>query len=103
LRECGVAAGDSHFAFIHPDLVHQQADVFFGECPVLQEFFAYEPGERVDMLLLQDVRRLGDALAPHRCALVAGEIEREDAAYDPGLGGIDGEALLALAFVAAGG
>jgi hypothetical protein len=35
-----------------------------------------------------------------RCALVAVEIEREDAAHDRRLVRIDGEAFLALAFVA---
>ena len=46
------------------------------------------------------VQEIGDALAPHRCALVAVEIELEDAAHDRRLVGIDGQALLALALVA---
>jgi hypothetical protein len=54
-----------HFLSIHPDFMHQQAQVFLGDGPVLQELFAYQPGERVDMLLLQDVRwRRGLRLEP---------------------------------------
>ena len=40
-------------------------------------------------------------LHPIATPLVAIEVEREDAAHDPRLGGIDGQALLALALVAA--
>ena len=32
LRERGVAADDLHFAFILSDFLHQQAQVFLGEC-----------------------------------------------------------------------